>query len=192
MSAADRERWDARYRAGAFAERTHPSALLTEWTEDGDGRRALDVACGAGRNAIYLASRGYDVCGVDVSSVGIDRARGTAAAVGLEIDWRVHDLEVGLPDDIGSFDLIALFRYVDLELLAALTTRLLPGGMLIVEEHLRTEADVVGPGNPAFRVAPGALDAPLAGMDVLHTFEGTLVDPDGRTAALAQRVVRKS
>ena len=65
MSEADRKRWNERYKAGAYGQRTHPSALLAtmveQWLPVRGGARALDLACGAGRNALYLAEQGYQV-----------------------------------------------------------------------------------------------------------------------------------
>jgi len=61
MSDADRERWNARYAAGEYAARTHPSPLLAAWIDRLPRGRALDVACGLGRNAIHLAAQRLNV-----------------------------------------------------------------------------------------------------------------------------------
>ena len=65
-------------------------------------------------------------------------------------------------------------------------------GYLIVEEHLATEEDVVGPQDPRFRVAPGTLRDAAAGLEIIAYREGIIADPDGRRAALAQLVARKT
>jgi len=57
------------------------------------GRRTLDVACGAGRNALFLATNGYDVTAVDISVVGLDRGRRVATERGLSVDWLYADLD---------------------------------------------------------------------------------------------------
>ena len=74
MSADDAERWNARYADGAYAGRTRPSQLLLQWQRLPRVGRALDVACGAGRNALHLAGLGYQVDAVDVSSAALQRA----------------------------------------------------------------------------------------------------------------------
>ena len=79
MSNTDREKWNERYTSGAYAARTHPTQLLADWIDQLPRGRALDVACGAGRNALYLAEHGYAVDAVDISSVALDRARAAAA-----------------------------------------------------------------------------------------------------------------
>ena len=195
MSIADREKWDERYRAGAFAGRGHPSALLRDRVDELPAGRALDLACGAGRNSIFLARRGYEVTGVDISAAGLERARLSAAKEGLNIDFLQHDLDetLNIP---GEFQVVCLFRYLNRELIRRLPALLAPDGILFVEEHLRVdektlEVPLAGPSNPNFLAAPGELPALLAGMDVLHREEGIVTDPDGRQVALARFVGRK-
>ena len=181
MSDEDRARWDDRYAAGAYAERTHPSALLADWV--GPGGRALDVAAGAGRNAAFLATRGYDVVALDVSPVGLARARKAQP----DLDARVCDLDDGLPDGLGRFDLIVVVRYLNLPLMPALVKSLAPGGRLVAEVLLQAPGGV-GPSSSRFRAPPGALAASCAGLHVQHTYEGVVQDPDGREAWVAQLV----
>ncbi len=85
MSDADRDKWDARYRQGSYRARTHPTELLAEWLPRLPRGRALDVACGAGRNALYLAEAGYEVDAIDISSVALDRLREAAQTRGVEV-----------------------------------------------------------------------------------------------------------
>jgi len=199
VSQADQDKWNVRYREGAYATRTHPSALLAEWLPKLKIRethpRAIDVACGTGRNAIYLARRGWQVDAVDISAVALDQLTETTTAESLRITCVQADLEgaVRRPADLFTtdrYDLAVMVRYTNLPLIATLKGSLKVGGYLIVEEHLVTEADVIGPRNPQFRVAPDALRDAAAGMDIIAYREGTVTDPDGRPAALAQLVAR--
>jgi SAM-dependent methyltransferase len=194
LSKEDRDKWDARYRAGAYEARSHASQLLVEWApavRADDRIRACDFACGRGRNCNYLAQRGYQVEGYDVSAVALELAANSSAEA---IRWIQRDLLVdGLPET-AQFDLIVVFRFVDLEGLVGLTQRLTPGGMLIIENHLQwpsSEPDLSGPGSDRFRVAAGALVNATGGMTVLHEFEGLTEDPDGSKVALAQLVATK-
>jgi SAM-dependent methyltransferase len=190
VSAAERDKWDARYRDGAYGDRTHPSALLAEWLPRLPRGRALDVACGAGRNALFLADHGYAVTALDISSVAIDRGRHAAAERGLTIEWLHADLDDdparALPD--GDFALIVWVRYVHRTLLPHLVARLGAGGVLVCEQHLATDAPVAGPRSAEFRLAPGELSASTQSLRVLHAYEGPVTDPDGRTVALAQLI----
>lgn len=196
MSDEDKARWDRRYASGEYGGRTHPSALLSDWAPRvlaglGGRARALDLACGTGRNARYLAELGFQVDALDISAAGLARAGAAAAEAGVEVRWIQHDLDAGLPADLGDYHLIVLVRYVNDALLRALPARLVPGGWLICEEHLQSRAEVIGPSNPAFRVAPGALADAAEGMVVALASEGVVADPDGRPAALARLVARR-
>ena len=189
MSRADREKWDRRYREGAYQSRPYPSAFVVQCADFlPPTGRALDLACGAGRNAIYLAEKGLAVDAVDISTIALERARG--AAGDLPIGWLEHDLDLGF-DAPATYDVIVNIRYVNLPLLANLLTSLRPGGLLLVEQHLRGYDDVVGPTNPAFRVARGDLAELATALQVDELHEGLFEDPDGRTAALARLVARK-
>lgn len=187
MSKADQARWDERYRTGGFAERTHPSALLESWVSRLPLGRALDLACGAGRNSLFLARCGFEVTGIDISSEGLERAAASAEREGLEVNWLRHDLDDGLPTS-GPFEAVCLFRYVNPDLIRQLPGLLAPNGILLVEEHLATDQLVVGPSNPAFRVQPGELRRLLPSLEVLHQEEGIIIDPDGRQVAIARLV----
>ena len=190
MSAADREKWDERYRLGAYADRDHPSAWLERWLPDVTPGRALDVPCGAGRNAIFLASRGFSVTGIDISDIALARAEATARARGLSAEWIGRDLDTG-HGVTGPFELVVMIHYVDLDLVSDLANLLAPGGHLIVELHLETDRLVAGPKDPAFRVAPGSLRDAAAHLDILGYCEGIVENPDGRTVALARLAARQ-
>ena len=193
MSAAERDKWDERYRDGAYERRTHPTALLAEWLPQLARGRALDVACGAGRNTLYLAAHGFAVAAIDISVVALERGRRAAAERVLDVEWLCADLD----DDVehalpaGPFDLIVWVRYVHRTLMPALVARLNAGGTLLCEQHLATAVPVAGPTSAAYRLAPGDLARAARPLQVLHSYEGTLVDPDDRPVALAQLVARR-
>ncbi len=187
MSEADRDKWDKRYRQGSYHTRTHPTELLAEWLPHLPRGGALDVACGAGRNALYLAEAGYEVDAIDISSVALDRLRETAQARGVKITCIETDLESGeLPDQ--RYDLIVMARYTQPSLIPRLIGLLRAGGHFLCEEHLATDRDVSGPSDPAFRVAPNELLKLAADLRVLFYKEAIVDDPDGRQSALAQLV----
>jgi SAM-dependent methyltransferase len=194
VSAAERDKWDARYRDGAYEGRTHPTALLAEWLPRLPRGRALDVACGTGRNALYLAANGYAVTAVDISEVALDRGRRAAAERGLTAEWLCMDLDED-PDralPAGAFDVIVWARYVHKTLMQHLVARLGLGGALVCEQHLETDATVAGPSSAQFRLAPGELRRCAQGLALDHYYEGLVVDPDGRTVALARLVGHKT
>jgi SAM-dependent methyltransferase len=193
VSAAERDKWDARYRDGAYEGRTHASALLAAWLPRLPRGAALDVACGAGRNALHLAAHGFAVTALDISAVALERGRREAAARGLAVEWLCADLDDELDAVLppGPFELVVWVRYVHRGLMPRLLARVASGGTLLCEQHLETTAEVAGPTSAAFRLAPGELVRSASGLDVLHAYEGLVVDPDGREVALTQLVATR-
>lgn len=187
MSDSERNKWDERYATGAYSARPWPTPLLTEWIDRLPRGRALDVACGAGRNSLFLAEHGYAVDGIDISTVALDRARAAAAERGLEASFIAMDLETELPSNC-RYDLIVMVRYTHPALVADLVELLDDGGYLLCEEHLRTPCTVIGPTNPAYRMEPNELLNLASGLRVIYYHEGVIDDPDGRRAALAQLI----
>lgn len=186
MTEADRDKWDRRYAEGAYRARSHPSPFLVERLADLPRGRALDLACGAGRNALCLAEAGYEVEAMDISGTAIDRARTAARERGLAVDWRVADLDDFAPPP-ARFDLITVIRYTNRAMMERLPDGLADGGMLLVEHHLRTAAPVGGPASRAFRLAPNELlDLFHGRLRVLFHDERIAPDPDGRRMALAR------
>jgi SAM-dependent methyltransferase len=190
MSATDREKWNNRYRGGAYVGRTWPSAFLEDWIERIPPGRALDLACGAGRNALYLAARAFDVDAVDISSEALDRARESGRRLGLRLNWLERDLDQPLALE-SPYQLILVVRYVNLPLIRQVAGCLAPGGFLVCEQHLATSADVIGPTNPAFRVEAGELAAVAADLRIHALEEAIVPEPDGRSAALARLVAQR-
>ncbi len=206
VSEADRQKWNQRYTAGAYADRTHASAFLVEQLDrqsllPAAGCWALDLACGAGRNSVFLAEQGFRVDAVDISDVGLARGLTLAQQCGVEgnITWHCRDLQS--PQDLdfahhGSYGLILMVRFVAGHLLPHLIDALTPGGVLLVEEHLQWpdgELDLSGPSSGRFRLRPGELRRGFTGADaheVLFDEEGLYTEPDGSTAALCRMVVR--
>ncbi len=132
--------WDARYQEkdGAMWSGRPNGRLVAEVSGLAPGR-ALDVGCGEGGDAIWLAGQGWEVTAVDVSSVAVDRARDAAARAGVTVEWLAGDaLALALPE--GAFDLVSL-QYPALPKAAgdAAVRRLLatvrPGGLLLAVYH---------------------------------------------------------
>jgi tellurite methyltransferase len=186
MSEYERTEWDRRYREGEYRERANPSPFLDEWLPRLPTGRALDVACGAGRNALRLAEAGFAVEAVDISSVAIDIASTEAARRGLDISWRVADLDA-LELEATSYDLVTVFRYVNRPLWPRLAAALAPDGFVLYEHHLDSPREVEGPGQPEFRLRPQELLRAFNGLRVVHYSE-TIETEGGSTFALARLV----
>ena len=190
MSDADRAHWNERYASGKYAARTHPSALLAAWIDRLPRGRALDVACGLGRNAIHLAAHGYAVDAMDISEVALAGARERADAAGVEVDWIEADLD--WPDITrGVYDVIVVARFLDRPLIPRLIEALRPGGHVVYDHHYFTPAVVAGPKSRRFRARPNELLERFRALRVLSYEEGIVADPDGSRMALARLVACK-
>ena len=172
MSETERLEWDRRYTDGDYRPRTWPSPFLERWIDQFPAGRALDVACGAGRNALRLAEAGHQVEAVDISSSAINMARAEAEDRGLEVNWTVADLDDA---DLGTsrYDLITVIRYVNRHMWPRLVDALAPNGWLLIEHHLLTAANVDGPRSPEFRLAPQELLEAFSALRILH-YEETI------------------
>lgn len=189
MAEADRDKWNERHREG-YAAQGQPSAVLEQWIDRIPRGRALDLACGSGRNALFLAAHGFEVDAVDISDAALDIGRQRARQAGLCVNWIEQDLDE--PQTLADgYTLLLIIRFVDLPLIRKLADKLAPGGMLVTEQHMVTDAEVGGPSDPAFRLQPGALREVAEGLRVLSYEEGIVEDPGQQAMALARLVAQK-
>jgi tellurite methyltransferase len=141
--------------------------------------RALDVACGRGRNAFFLAALGFEVVAVDVSDVAVDIVRARAASSAAAAVTAVRaDLEVHpLPRPPG-YDVIVVVAYLQRSLFAPLAAALAPRGLLVYETFTREHPRI----NPAHALAPGELRSAFPTLAVVDEHEA-----DGRAGLVARR-----
>lgn len=169
MNSARIEKWNERYRTGeqVFEE---PSPLVVQFTRNLAPGSALDLACGPGRNSLYLAERGWLVFAVDGSEVAIDLLLARARERSFTLDARVADLEaggVGVP--VEAFDLVLSCYYFQRSLMPLILSGVRPGGLLILIAHL---SDPHQPQGTPTRAGPGELRKFLDGWRILHYREG--------------------
>lgn len=135
----DREDWNRRYEGAELLWSDAPNERLVGEIEHLPAGRALDVGCGEGRNAVWLAGKGWSVTGVDFSDVALARARRSAEAGGVTVDWVQADVRSYWPAP-QSYDLVVVL-YLHLpggergSVHAACADALRPGGVLIVLGH---------------------------------------------------------
>lgn len=189
MSEAERREWDRRYAECDEPIQTRPSPFLEAWLPTlPPGGRALDVACGAGRNALRLAEAGYEVDAVDISAVAVARGRSEARQRGLDLTWHVADLDDFDPGR-ERYQVIVVIRYRNRDLWPRLIDALALNGWLLAEHHFKTPAPVTGP-SETFKLEPQELLRAFGELRVILFEDAVDQDPDlpTRTVAL-ERIV---
>ncbi|MCV7220830.1 class I SAM-dependent methyltransferase [Mycolicibacterium elephantis] len=181
MSELDRDRWEERYRSRAVPQADEVSlpAVFAPFEDLFPTKgRALELACGQGRASVWLALRGMDVWGVDISPTAISQARDLAArsGVGDRCRFDVVDLDSGLPAG-PPVDVVLCHRFRDRRLDQPIIERLAPGGLLAISTR-----SVVGAGPGRFRTAPGELTTAFAQLENIASGEG-----DGEAWLLARK-----
>jgi SAM-dependent methyltransferase len=170
----DARAWDDRYAAAPLVWSAGPNRFVEEAVAGMAPGQALDVACGEGRNALWLASLGWRATAVDFSAVAVDKGRALAAERGITVDWVVADVTTWTPDPPG-FDLV-LVCYLQLpadERAAAYrraADAVAPGGTLLVVAH---DVDNIahghgGPQDPAVCTTPEGVVAVIGDMTVVE------------------------
>lgn len=147
----DARDWDERYGEKPLLWSKGPNRFVAEELADLEPGSALDVACGEGRNAVWLAEQGWEVTGVDFSSVALERARRMAEEQEVEVRWVEADIHDWDPER--RFDLV-LVAYVHLPfgertaLMQKVVSWVAPGGYLFLVGHDVATVGVSGPPNP--------------------------------------------
>ncbi len=170
--AVDRQGWNQRYEGRELLWSARANRFLTAAAAEIAPGRALDVACGEGRNAVWLAERGWQVTGIDFSDVGLGKAAELAEQRGVTVEWVCADLHEYAPP-AEAFDLVAIL-YLHLSadgrrrVLEQAARAVAPDGVLLVVGHdASNPADGYGgPQDPAILFTPDAVAAELPGLSV--------------------------
>jgi tellurite methyltransferase len=177
MALDDQIRWDRQYLTSDGREK--PAAFITEILDDGHWDiapgRALDIACGTGRNALFLADKGFTVTAVDISRVGLEHGARRATERSLSISWQQADLEsFHLPH--AAYDLIVNINFLQRPLIPQIKSALIPGGHVIFETYLIEQPAIGHPKNPNYLLAHNELLEHFCDFHVLCYREGKFAD----------------
>jgi SAM-dependent methyltransferase len=186
--------WDERFASGSYPEDPEPSPVLERYVDTVPEGRALDIATGTGRNALFLAEQGYEVDGLDQSREGLRIARETAAERGVADRFNPVQADAetyAFPE--GAYAVVTISFYRAVDQFPDLKEALEPGGVLFVQHHLRSEdAYEVGPSTDRYRFASNELLHACLDLTVLHYSETSEEHDDGRRSQVAQVVARNS
>ena len=172
METTDQAAWDERYSGPDLVWGVGPNRFVTEEVTALPAGRAIDLGTGEGRNAIWLAERGWQVTAVDFSAAGLARAARLARERGVSVDWVQADLLDYQPAP-GAYDLV-LVAYIHLpaaglaRVFRAAAAAVAPGGTLLVIGHDRDNITRGhgGPQDPGRLYTPAAVTAELGGLTV--------------------------
>jgi 2-polyprenyl-3-methyl-5-hydroxy-6-metoxy-1,4-benzoquinol methylase len=178
-----REEWDKRYAAVENVWAAKPNRFLVAEVSELEPGRALDLACGEGQNAIWLASLGWDVIGVDFSEAAIEKARNRAERDGVRVEFACADLLEYQPDP-AAFDLVLLL-YLHIpapgrrQVLEKVSAALAPGGTFVLVGHDLTNISdgIGGPSDPALLYTPDQIANEIPDL-VIEKAERVLRDVD--------------
>ncbi len=176
--------WDAKYRLAAEAQPSEPASIVCELLPLLPTGPALDIACGAGRHALFLAARSQHVTAVDFSSVALDtleaRARSTQRpvrrsntiqAAGRDLHGGLDLIQANLEEiqlPVRRFDLIICIQYLQRSLFPQMVRALRPDGVLLMETFTRAQLEFPdGPRNTAHLLETGELREAFPNLYVL-------------------------
>jgi len=177
MAQEDQKHWDEKRAVGHGED--SPSSFLEEvfrsksWLIQPG--KALDIATGKGRNAVFLAEHGFKVDAMDISAVALEEARKTAQAKKLNINFIVADLDhAELPE--AAYDLIVNFNFLERALIPKIKSALKPGGHIFFETFLIDQKELGHPRNPAYLLGHNELLELFSDFRVLYYREGKMVE----------------
>ncbi len=185
-----KDKWNARHAAASSDD--DPVILLTDYAHllPWQGN-ALDLACGRGRNSLFLAQHGLSVDAWDISDVAIEQLSRRAEQAALPINAQVRDV-LAQPIPIARYDVIVVSYFLERSLVQPIMSALKPGGLLFYQTFIQAAVDDSGPGNPAFRLASNELLQMFASLHlVLYREEGLLGDCSKGLRNVAQLIGQK-
>lgn len=168
-------------------ENSHqPASLLVENLELLPGGKALDLACGKGRNSLYLAEQGWEVEAVDISQDALGELEARAKEAGLRISAYPCDLTRERPQG-GEYHLIVVFKYLQRDLMSWIKEALAPGGVLVYETFTVEQPQFGKPTHPDHLLNRGELLDTFRDLTVLYYAEGIREGIEASASLIAQK-----
>jgi len=181
----DKQRWNEKYLVAPMPQET--SDILKDNIHLAKKGRALDIACGTGRNTHFLADRGFIVDAVDFSDYALDKIR---------VDEKINKIDVDLDDyefEEDTYDLILKVNYLDRKMFAGIIRALKKDGVFIYETFVKTPTGegYHNPTNPDFHLDRGELPKAFAELEILSYEEKDAINLRGEKVRVASFVGKK-
>lgn len=190
---SDKIKWNQRFSSEETYLGERPSPFLSREVERikrlVPGIRALDIACGEGRNSIYLAQQGFLVTALDISDVALGKAAQWAEKEGVLVDFQQVDLDQF--QTTSQFDLIINFNFLLRELIPKEVRALTPGGLLIIDTIMESP-QLLASHNPAYLLRRGELQRICEGLPGAILFYEELPEDEMPTARVLFRKADES
>ncbi|MCO4845924.1 MAG: class I SAM-dependent methyltransferase [Sulfurovum sp.] len=184
MAQADKERWDEKYQNNPIPN--EPIKLVSDYASLATGPQALDIACGMGRHSKYLASKGFTVDALDISSVAIEHLNNIPNINAIEVDFDTFTL----PKE--KYDLIVCTYFLERRLFPQMIDALKPNGIILLETFLHDAQNERIPSNPDFLLSEGELEATFYDKcELLHNPEFWDEDYQGYKTMKTSMVAKK-
>ena len=189
---SDRKRWDERFKGKKFAFGKKANSFLRKHITFLSKGKALDLAAGEGRNAVFLAQHGFEVDAVDISAIGLRKTEQLATKTGVNVHSILADLDT-YPIAKGQYDLITNFYFLDRNLIPKIKRGVKQGGRVIFETYLLEHRKLLvgGPKNPRYFLKPNELLHLFKGFRVLFYREGVFKE-GGKKKAIASLIAQKT
>lgn len=184
MAQEDKERWNEKYQNNKIPD--EPIKLVRDYASLATGKQALDIACGMGRHSKYLASLGFEVDALDISSVALAQLQNIPNIHTKEVDFDTYTL----PKE--KYDLIVCTYFLERKLFPQMIDALKPNGIILLETFLHDADNERAPSNPAFMLNTGELETTFdEKCELLHIPEFWDKDYLGYKTMKASMVARK-
>jgi hypothetical protein len=186
----DKNRWNKRYNTGEYLYGKKPLKFLKDKLNILVRGKALVLAMGEGRNAVFLAGNGFDVDGCDISEKAVEKARLFSQEGGVALNAFVADLEeYKIP--VNTYDLITCFYYTQRDLTPQIKEGLKSGGMVMIEtysiDQLKYGKDAPGPKNPAYLLKHNELLDSFRDFRIHYYREGEIAENKSVVSLIAQK-----
>ena len=184
MSLEDKERWNKKYKNNIIPTKT--VEVVEKYAQLVKGNKALDLACGMGRNSIFLASSGFEVDALDISPLAIESLQNMKNINAQEVDFDTYELKEN------SYDLIVCTYFLKRELFLQIEKALTEDGIFIFETFMHHEENSKVPSNKSFLLNEGELEATFDDRyELMHIREFMDVGICGEKSMKASMVAKK-